>query len=695
MAMMAKMRSLAPAFIITVGALFVLFMIISDSNVLEVLGARTNNIGSVNGEDITQAEFTRFYEQQLQTQKEQYGRDLEEAETDQIREQAWETMITQKLIAEQIEKMGITVTDEEIRDAILGDNPPAFLKQQFIDSTGQFNRALYDKVIRDPNNREPVIQAEEYVRQTRLSEKLQSMISASVTVSEQELKRRFIDQNININARYALVDVSKMPDGDFTVTDSELKDFYNKNLDKYSIKPQRKLKYVLFQTTPSADDTANVKATLENVVNRMKTDTSSFSSFADIYSAEPYSKDTLSINSFSGSAGQKIMKASIGEVIGPVESPQGYAIYKLNGKVPSSETMVQVSHILVNQMGSDEKNLEEANKLYERINAGEDFAKIAMEYSADPGSAQKGGDLGWFGKGAMVPEFEKASFDSKPGVLQRPVKTSYGYHIIKVTGRSNEKYVVEKIVNPVTTSATTRDARFNAARDFEYLAQKNGFEKEAELMKYEILETPPFVKESYSIPGIGANKNMLNFAFENDLNDVSPVHRIQNGYVVAKVSEVIKEGAQDFETLKDQLKPAAIREKKMEKAKSIAAEIRNKINGDLSKAPQFNQYVVVDTTGNFTGNGSVKNIGRDYAFISKAQDLELNKISEPVKGTRGYFLLEVISRTPFDENAFAMQKEGMRQNLLQEKKSSFFTQWLTNLKKEADIVDNRYMFYGY
>ncbi len=107
--------------------------------------------------------------------------------------------------------------------------------------------------------------------------------------------------------------------------------------------------------------------------------------------------------------------------------------------------MVRASHILINKMGSDEKNHEEAMKLYDQLTKGADFAKLAKEYSSDPGSAIKGGDLGWFGKGMMVPEFEKAAFNGRVGVVQKPIKTTYGYHIIKVTGKSNKKYAIEKL----------------------------------------------------------------------------------------------------------------------------------------------------------------------------------------------------------------------------------------------------------
>ena len=195
MGMMAKMRGLAPAFIITVGALFVLFMVISDSNVLEALGGRTNNVGSVNGEDISYQEFVNAVDQQRENQKKQTGKEVDEQDMEQLRDQVWDALVTQKLLAEQIDKFGITVPDEEIKEIILGENPPEFLKQNFIDSTGNFNRQVYEQALFDPRNKEALLQAEEFVRQNRLNEKLQSLVLASVVVSEADIKNKFNEQN--------------------------------------------------------------------------------------------------------------------------------------------------------------------------------------------------------------------------------------------------------------------------------------------------------------------------------------------------------------------------------------------------------------------------------------------------------------------------------------------------------------------
>ena len=104
--------------------------------------------------------------------------------------------------------------------------------------------------------------------------------------------------------------------------------------------------------------------------------------------------------------------------------------------------------------------------------------------------------------------------------------------------------------------------------------------------------------------------------------------------------------------------------------------------------------VIVNQTGEFSASGSVPGIGLDYNFVAHSLKLNLNKVSNPIKGERGYYLIKVLSRTPFDAKKFAIQKNTIMNNLLEQKKSAFFSAWLANLKKDADIVDHRSQFFG-
>ncbi len=688
MAMMAKMRSLAPAFILTVGVLFVLFMVISDSNVMEALGGRTNNVGSINGDVITYQEFRAALDQQRQM-RQQNGQEVDDEQIDQFRNQVWDYVVSQVLIEQQVKKLSITVSDEEIKDIILGDNPPAFLKQSFVDSVGNFNRELYENALFDPQNEQALINAEESVRQFRLNEKLQSIILASVNVTEHEVLRKFMDQNIYVNdAEYASISFNLFPDSIIQVTDEDLKKYYEENIEKYKENPQRKLKFVLFGNQPSKKDSQLVYKDLEYVKSNFEgEDTTNFKYYVDAQLANDTAINSEAIELF--------RSAETGDILGPVTAPEGVALYRFLGTITSDEVMAKASHILINKEGSDEKNLEEANKVYNQLIAGAEFEELATEKSGDPGSASRGGDLGWFGKGVMIKEFEEAVFSGNIGEIQKPVKTSFGYHIIKVTDRSNKKIIVEKIVNTIKQSATTRDERYTSANDFSYLADKNGYENEAGLMNYNIQESGYFTEDSKSIPGIGVNERLVKWSFENGLNSVSDVYKVAQGYLVATISEVVEGGIKPFDEVKDQLKPDVVKVKKFERTRLLAEELHSKLNNDLRNITELDSRFNVKNTGRFNSETSIPLIGKNNAFIQNAIYAEPNVVLEPVKAGTGYFLIKVISKSPFDSTAYSMQSSTIRNNIIQQKKNTVVSQWLSALKEKSEIVDNRHLFYGY
>ena len=688
MGMMAKMRSLAPWFIITVGGLFVLFMVLSDSNLSKVIGGRSNNVGEINGKEVTYQEYANLIDRYRQFQVQQTGQEIPESQMEQFRDQVWDNLVNQTLMEQKIKEYGLTVSPEEIRDVLLGPNPPRSVTQYFIDSTGQFNRQAYDAAIFNPQNKEAVLQLEDQVRQQLLQEKLANYINASAFVSDDEIARKFADDNIKMNADYVLVGINTIGDSVITVTDEDIKDYYNRNKEDYKVAEKRKIKYVLFPTVASHGDTVGIKKNLEAIIEKAKKDTSSFKTYVEIYSDKPYSKDTLQLSQIPREAQDLIVNAKPGSFVGPVMANGEFIVYFVSNSIKTKDQLVRASHILI----KDEK---EAKAIYKELKNGADFAQLAKEKSADPGSARLGGDLGWFGKGQMVKEFEKAAFKGKVGVVQRPVKSQFGWHIIKVTGKTNKKYVVESIVNKIVPSATTMDRIYNDASDFQYLADENGFEKEATALGYKIVETPPFEKEVGFIPGLGSNSSLVHYTFENSVGDISPVFKLQSGYVVALISEVIEAGYQPIDEIKTVLKNKVTREKKAEATFKLAKLIREKIGdgNDLMVAKEVYPKAKVASVNNFKPNGVIPGLGREFAFAQKALELPINKISDPFKGNRGSFIIRVTSRTEFDSTAFSLQKNTIRTALLSQKKSSLFSQWIEEVKNEAEIVDNRYQFY--
>ncbi len=693
MGMMARMRSLAPWFILTVGGLFILFMVLSDSRVLDFARTQSQNVGSVDGEEISYQDYSNTVER-LRKQQEQAGQQITEEQMDYFRDQVWDMMVTQKLLDKKIKEYGIIVTDDEVRDAIMGPNPPADIRQQFTDSTGNFNRQAFETAMRDPRNKEILITIEERERQRLTQQKLQNILFASVTVSDNEAYENFIKQNIKMKAQYVAIDPNTIPDNDIKISDDDLKKYYDEHAEEFKIENQRKIKYVTFNRLPSQGDTLLVKKNLEAIVSKLKADTASFKTYVEMYSEQPYKKDTVSITSLAAEAREVLTKANKGEIVGPVSTWEGMVVYKLVDKVPSKNEMVRASHILVRSTGNDVEDKKKIDDIYNELIKGANFEAVARAKSQD-GSASQGGDLGWFGKGQMVKPFEDACYGGKIGVIQKPIKTQFGYHIIKVTGRSNQNFVLEKIVNKVSISATTANKIYQDAADFAYIAKENGFESEAKMLKYNVIEAPPFNEEAAAIAGVGINKALVKWAFENGVGEVSDVFRVPSGYVVAMVSEIIKAGVKPFDEVKESIRASVIRSKKLDKAFEITKKIKTQIgdNGDPQAALSIWPTAKIDTTNEFTSNGTIAKLGREFAFSEVALKAELNKWTNPVKGTNNAYIIKVTYRTKFDPQLFAFQKEAIKKELINNKRNIYLGQWVEQLKKEANIVDNRYMFF--
>ena len=213
-------------------------------------------------------------------------------------------------------------------------------------------------------------------------------------------------------------------------------------------------------------------------------------------------------------------------------------------------------------------------------------------------------------------------------------------------------------------------------------------------MNYKVQETPLFAEQSGSVPAIGPNKRLVKFTFENNLNAISEPFKVQSGYVVVKIVESSAEKFRPFDELKEQLKPAVIREKKFEKLKTIADNLYKKIGGDLNKVSSIDTNFSVKQTGSFIPQSSIPNIGKDFRFLNLVMKTDLNKVSQPVKGARRYYLIKVTKRAPFEQAMYNAQSTALRNTMLEEKRSRFLNQWITEIKETATIEDNRHMFYG-
>jgi parvulin-like peptidyl-prolyl isomerase len=705
---MTRMRDSMPVILFTLLIVFVLTIIFDWG--MGYLGLRSpvgDDVGSVNGKAITYREFSDVLRNYAESQKAQSGKEPTEDEMKTARDQIWQSMVSQRLMMEEASRLGVAVTDQEIVDWVRGDTPPEDLRRNFVDSTGQFRRDVYDQFLSNPNQylRDPegsdanygtkwLAEYEQSLRQRRLQEKMQSVVLASVGVTEGELLRRFSDQNQRLSAIVALVDAgSAVKDSDVTVTDADLRTYYEDNIESYKVPASRTLKYAVFQVgATAADSTARIDEM--NDLARKARAGADFLDLASMYSENRDSGAYFKHGELAAGLESEVFAARPGDVVGPLNDNGALHLFKVLEARKSSGDFIRASHILFRLDGDTNAVKVLAQRVAREAKGPADFGALARQHSKDPSNAGKGGDLGWFTKGRMVPEFEKAAFGARIGEVVGPVRTAFGLHVIKVTGRDSRELKLSSIRIPIEPSAQTRNDIIERSRDFAFNSRETDLPREAEQLGLKVQEVT-LTEAGGAIPGLGVDESVNRWAFAERVGAVSEPFSIQNSYAVFAIADAKDEGVRPFDELKESLRPLALRTKKLARAKEIAAELRSRLGpaDSVSRVKEFDPSVTVTRTGEFTLSGAIPTVGRDPAFMGAVSALQVSQISPAIQGARGAFLIQLVSRTEMDSVAYGSQSEMLRTRLLQEKRNRFLSEWMESLRKSADIEDKRDLFY--
>jgi peptidyl-prolyl cis-trans isomerase D len=348
--------------------------------------------------------------------------------------------------------------------------------------------------------------------------------------------------------------------------------------------------------------------------------------------------------------------------------------------------------------------------IYDSAVTGVDFAELAQAYS-DDGSSSNGGDLGWFGRKQMVPEFDSATWALEIDEISQPVKTRFGWHIIKLLDKKTEKEtprgsdkpeMVEKrraahILLKVAPSQETLDDLFASARTFAQAAGEEGFKEVAEQNEYEIETTSPFVRDGY-VQFVGKNPEASDFIFDNAVGAVSEVLENNSAYYILSVAEHIPEGYSSY----DDVKPSIIKKLTAEAAKQVAYDTAQVVYNCILGGTSFSQadrkfgfeYRLSDliTRGTF-----LPGIGRSPEIIGAAFNLkEMNEISPPIQYERGTVILTLLDKVPASLEEFNQVQDSVALAVRIKKSQDTYSLWFNAMIENADIknyVDKFYRSY--
>ncbi len=476
-------------------------------------------------------------------------------------------------------------------------------------------------------------QFEDQVRQGLLVNKLQGLFMDGVVVNSQEVEQEYRRRNEKANLEYIFVPRSKFED-QVEVTDDDVSTFYEENKEDYKLPFQRKLRYM-----------------------------------------------TLGPQSFVASV--------------EVTDREIERYYNQNIYMYETPEQVGASHILLKTAEKDEDEVRrQAEDVLAQVKAGGDFAELAKKYSEDT-SAENGGSLGLFGRGEMVPEFEQAAFSMQPGEVSDLVRTTYGFHIIKVINRQAAMIrpmdsVKDEILNTLRQEEAQRsvDEAVNNANVF--LNNMDSLQALAQRYEKVELQETEFVGRQDMIPQLGSSPQARELAFEQEIGTVSPPIRVGNGYVFFEVVEEREPRIPPLDEITERVRADLSQKKAMEQARSLAEEIAKKL-AEGSDAEQTAKAAELElkTSEGFLRTGQISEAGRSPGAQEAAFSVELDTFSDPLSADNGYVLLRVTERSGFSDEEFSEKKSEFTDQFTNEKKQRAWSSYLQELSRRYSVQINR------
>jgi len=591
-------------------------------------------VATVNGAKISQAEYERTFNNIINFYREQLQSQFSEELIQKLdlKAQALDTLIQKKILLIKANELDIQVSDEEVINQI--NNLSAFQRDKV------FHNETYQNYLKF--KRLTPLEFEESQREILLLEKISNLVKSNVKVSPNELDEAFILANEKIKLDYVVIPTNHFKSEE-KVDKEEMKSFYEKNKNRFEVPEKIKIQYV-----------KAIPKNYENLIDIRDED------------IEDYYKTKIADFRV-----RKMYEAA-------------HILFRPEAKDDSLEESIK----------SEERAEEKANDVLKKIRNGASFSELAKKHSDDPVSGENGGSLGEFPEGMMATEFENALKKLKAKETSEPIKTSYGYHIIRLNKISPERIkpldeVKEEVIKKLKENKTRQKMRrvvkhiHRSAKEDQDLA---GAAQENNLS----VQTTSFIsRENHIVTDIGNNPDFFNQAFSLEDNKVGdPVITLESAFVMKVISrekpyipelkDIEKLALEKAQDEKDQTFSTAKSESLAKKlvAGTIDLEFTAKtLELDLQHTPFFNR------------SDSIPGIGNLQKLKAKAFELDSGK-SGWVLVRNNYYLIRLQEKQKADLPDVEALKE-LRQKLKLEKGNSAFQEWMGNLKESYEILVDR------
>ncbi|NPA45634.1 MAG: hypothetical protein GXO24_00290 [Chlorobi bacterium] len=707
MAILGKIQKSSGALIIVIGlALFAFVIQGLIKNSSSLFRPSQEYVGKINGEKIPTKEFQQYI---AQMQK-QMGTQMS---SNQIMRQAWDYFVNKKLLEDEFKKTGIMVAPDRIFDQIK-NNP--YIRKQFTTAQGVFdeNQLIdYMEKVNQAKNENPQayenwVKLQKDIEEAEGQKIFDYLVKGAINPTIKEGEWAYRKEADKVSFDFVTVPYSQIPDSVVNVTDEDIKNYLKQHADLYHTKENRDILFVKFDNKPSKSDYEAVKQKLaalieDQVVFNPKTNqndtvpgflhTNDPEAFAKKYSDQFRPVFWYTEKDLPKDVADTLMKLPKGAVFGPYLRKNVFYLYKIVDKKENVPAKATASHIL---FAFDPQTVPGAHLTEQEAKQKADsvlavlkkdpskFEEMVRKFSDDKASVPKGGKYENFAYNKMVEPFSEFVFSHKEGDMGI-VKTRFGYHLIRVDDLDKNKISLVKLAEinkEVTPSDETLDSIYSIAAQF---AMKAKNEKDlAKTAKEEHRQALPVKKifryESH-LPGLGDKPEIVRWLY-NDKTEIGDIKRFDTpeAYIVVQYTGRTPEGLMPVEEAAILVKPKILAEKKFE---YIKAKMKGNSLDEIAKNSGGQKGHVDDVT---LDSPMIPGMGKEPVVVAVAFVTPMGKISDPVQGNYGAFVVSPTKKTPAPKLDSYMPYIAQQK---QKETSNLFTRLLEALKKKAKIKDNR------
>ena len=677
-------------------------------------------VAKILGEKISVQDYQSLIDEYQEVMKMQGRDNLSEEELNQLKEQVWNNLLRFKLIENEAEKLGLTVTNEELSNVLKDGKSnllyqlpllPDFLNQQ----TRQFDYSqvsmIYNNLKQQMNNTNPQIAAqaaeqfatfdkywqfiEKSLRQQMLVTKYQALLSGSLLSNPVSAKASFNNQNTESNILLASMPYSAINDNDVAVSDADLKAKFNEQKEMYKQYVEtRDIKYVSYRVTASASDRAELMATMQDAAAKLQNGEDAATVVRKAQSQVPYLGLPVTRDALPYDIANRLDSMAVGQTTAPFESTSDNTlnVIKLISKVELPDS---IEYRIISVGGSDiDAARKTADSIMTAIRGGVDFDTLAVKYNKRTATKQ-------FMTSAMYQGQTVLDADSKNVITalntlgkneMKSVEMSQGMLIIQVTDRRDvkTKYDLAVVKHTIDFSRQTYSDAYNKFSQFVSENQTvDGLEKNAAQAGFTVMDRTDMTNSEHNVANLRATREALKWIFDAKEGEVSPLYECGNNdcLLVVAMTKIHEKGYRDWESLKDELRSKVMRDKKFD----LQAE---KLKDVKSIADAQSKGARIDTVRQITFAAPVyvqATSASEPALSGAVAATESGAFSKSVvKGNAGAYVFQVLDKKQREGVTLDEKREESR---LRQQAMQAVSNFLQELYLKADITDNRYLFF--